>query len=325
MGYVLRQLFGRHWMLCRQGDFTAMLAVGAALGTNLISNHLEALKAKPQKEQPAYLAELLEKDQALREDTQKLITELNSLSVALNESKAEDRVWLQEKLNAELEKWGYGIKVEGDVRQSIINTGNQNTFTVTFVEKQEITHKHFAAPAPSEVDAYQNRQKIDLYLDKLINECQVLPMAPLGGDSTGDLEITLDQVYIALDTLTKRDWQSKTEKENYLKENNIPEYTSGYEQRPVATLEAAQKEERMVLLGDPGSGKSTFIKKTAGTAAREWKSGQPGHSIGQSLFPSDHHPAGDQRKFGETKKSFNGKRRKRSSEDLPDFDKQKAE
>ena len=293
----------------QSGDPTTIMGVGAAVGTSLIFEHLGTLKSKPKKDQPAYLAELLEDNQELQDKVQELMTELGSLSIALEESNPEDRAWLHEKLTSELGRWGYGIRIEGGMENSIlaldesrvvgqngqqfnidgdhseIFTGNGNIYT-KYEEGSTHLEQKFISSDPLETNDKLTQQKIDLYLDKLINECQVLPMAPLGGDSTGDLEITLDQIYIALDTLAKRNWQSKIEKENYLKENIVLEYIfDAYEQCPIAAMEAVQKERRMVLLGDPGSGKSTFIKKIAGTAAREWKGSQTTTLLGKSYFP----------------------------------------
>jgi formylglycine-generating enzyme required for sulfatase activity/energy-coupling factor transporter ATP-binding protein EcfA2 len=125
----------------------------------------------------------------------------------------------------------------------------------------------------------------------LVRDCQYLPVTPFGGDHTGDLEIPLDQVYIALDTQSKRDWIDEKEKERYFEENNInkyaylPSFMSEYSQRPIAAIEAANKQSRMVFLGDPGSGKSTFIKKVAGMAAHGWHNEHAQTPINGRLFP----------------------------------------
>ena len=56
-----------------------------------------------------------------------------------------------------------------------------------------------AAERAKEAEARARR----CYLERLRRQCQVLPLAALGGDETGDQDLTLDQVYIDLDTTTR--------------------------------------------------------------------------------------------------------------------------
>ena len=246
------------------GDMSAMLGVGAAIGTSLISKHLESLKSKPKEKQPDYLAELLEKDEALRKDAQKLMEELESLPVAVAESKAEDRAWLEERLNQELGQWGGGIRIEGNVRQSIINTGSQNTFTVTFVDKQEIINYHFSTPTAAENKAEQEQQNRILYLKQLYKHCQNLLLDPLGEDPTAGASVHLNDVYIELNTKTpKKGKKAKPEKINNDEFSNL----FNEKDAQLTAMEAARKHDHLVILGDPGSGKSAFAKRLLGLLA----------------------------------------------------------
>jgi len=120
-----------------------------------------------------------------------------------------------------------------------------------YVERQEIIQP----PDPADAAA-QTAARFDRYLHTIIKRCYALPLAALGGESSaGDEEITLDKVYTALDTtttvaLTAEEKQARKERTAI----GDPD-----ERRVVPALEAATQTRRLALLGDPGSGKSTFV------------------------------------------------------------------
>jgi len=96
------------------------------------------------------------------------------------------------------------------------------------------------------------------YLTHLRKFCQNLPLAALGGDEGGELGVTLDDVYIELDTTAF----VEVENENRPSQRGILD-----EKSPLPVLQAAGQNPHMVLLGDPGAGKSTFVRKLVGWLA----------------------------------------------------------
>ncbi|MDT3778279.1 SUMF1/EgtB/PvdO family nonheme iron enzyme [Nitrospira sp. MA-1] len=97
------------------------------------------------------------------------------------------------------------------------------------------------------------------YLERLINEFQILPLAAMGGGDELKGEVTLDQVYIELDTQTPlAEIISPAHSEQILRAQSPP----GAAEREVYTaLDIVTKTKKVLLLGGPGSGKSTFAKK----------------------------------------------------------------
>ncbi len=94
------------------------------------------------------------------------------------------------------------------------------------------------------------------YFKNLSTVCNLLPLADIAksGDPQANLRLTLDQIYIGLNTTTFVDKQGKPAKVN---EDRF--HFGDDKVRPLTALEAAANEPLLVILGDPGSGKTSFI------------------------------------------------------------------
>ena len=92
------------------------------------------------------------------------------------------------------------------------------------------------------------------YLNWLNNFCQNLPLGALGLGGGLETEFQLDNVYIDLNTRTRvEDVKFKVPKKK-----STARYS--WDEQLVPALTAYQNCPKLVLLGDPGSGKSTFVK-----------------------------------------------------------------
>ena len=96
---------------------------------------------------------------------------------------------------------------------------------------------------------------LDLYLKQLSEHCQLLHLAKIGGHAGLEQSLSLDRLYIGLNTKTRE----KKEGEDPMKEMKARQEDE--EVRYLTAKEAALLSPRMVLLGDPGAGKSTFVKR----------------------------------------------------------------
>ena len=86
------------------------------------------------------------------------------------------------------------------------------------------------------------------YLKKLRSRCRHLPLASIGAIEGDADDITLKDVYIGLNTDRPMD-QEKAGK------------STGRRERKLPAIEAFRRHPRLMLLGDPGSGKSSFVKE----------------------------------------------------------------
>ncbi|HDQ71362.1 MAG TPA: hypothetical protein ENN19_04605 [Chloroflexi bacterium] len=121
---------------------------------------------------------------------------------------------------------------------------------------------HYPDPAQSAAERARER-----YLKRVHQRCNVLPVAAMGGEEGVGDEVSLDQVYVALDTKTRA---PLTEEEKAARKEDLSFLMRGEdkESRSLTALEAATQERRLALLGDPGSGKSTFVRQLAAHTAQ---------------------------------------------------------
>jgi formylglycine-generating enzyme required for sulfatase activity len=109
-------------------------------------------------------------------------------------------------------------------------------------------------------------EAIAIYRRMLVLSCRQLPLRGVhvgaSDPTSGEQQMNLDQVYIGLDTTSKYLPEDETwPEEDYPRTERLSR-ESGLEReksRPLPTLLATALNRRMVLLGDPGSGKSTFF------------------------------------------------------------------
>lgn len=131
---------------------------------------------------------------------------------------------------------------------------NQSSFN------QQNQHLRDQINAAGDVHIYGHEQvdpeaALTTYLEMLRQRCHVLPLAAIGGDVSTSDQVQLDQVYVDLDTTSR---VPLTKEETVTKEPIVPR---DEDEQTLRALEAATQERLLVLLGDPGAGKSTFVRQ----------------------------------------------------------------
>lgn len=256
------------------GEMPAVyIALGSLAGNldgMLLANQLQQLDDK--ENAPQQLAEVVENDSDLRRALDTLLQQLELISLAETVLAEKDKQWFVETMQKELQKMGNSpalqiqlgnISIGGDAKDNVIVTGKHNrvdaarrTTAGINIENLNI-QQSTAAPDVSQTEEPTISAPRRTYLLRLQRFCQHLPLAALGGDELGDGEIKLDQVYTELKTLSRRDGGGK----------NLHGRAVAEEEPPLTAVEAVANFQRMILLGEPGGGKSTFVKKLSGWLA----------------------------------------------------------
>jgi formylglycine-generating enzyme required for sulfatase activity len=96
-------------------------------------------------------------------------------------------------------------------------------------------------------------EALRIYREVYISTCRQLPLRGVdvgaSDPTSGNKPLDLDQVYISLDTTQSEEVKGERGKDTLVQERS----------QPISVLKASAHNRRLVVLGDPGSGKSTFL------------------------------------------------------------------
>ncbi|MCB0083322.1 MAG: NACHT domain-containing protein, partial [Caldilineaceae bacterium] len=221
------------------------------------------------------LAERAENDPQWRDALDEIHQKLDSLALVPESATADAQTWFVRTLRGEtrqlgnqdryedalvrIENSGAGaVATHGGVAASerSVVAGSVHNSSIFTGDNPQITINQ--APAANDQQPAANRQKLlAAYLRALRTECDALPLAAMGGDATGGREACLQDVYIELHT-TEQIELPAAEKEDVKEQGQRIDDDA---KRPLKAREAAERHPYLLLLGDPGSGKSTFVRQ----------------------------------------------------------------
>ena len=134
------------------------------------------------------------------------------------------------------------VEISGDVRESLIITGDKNTVEAFFN-----FGTYYAAGQGDKENNKNTTAERDRYLNRLMSRCRILPLSALGEDSGTGEELSLDQVYVALDTKTTREPTDVERKE--LEEGGVE--VNEHTRIPVRVMEASGRTFENSVVGRP--------------------------------------------------------------------------
>ncbi len=295
----------------QQGDFAALVALGSVVGGvggNLIANQIQEWRDRNEEELAAELAHHATADPAWRDALDRVLAELQAPQVVQTTLAEADRAWFSDALRAELERLGNLAHYEalllgsGAIAQGTGNvvTGAGGTAIGT------VQGNVYFGPA-----ARDPAEALAIYRRVYATSFRQLPLRGVdvgASDATGGQKrIDLDQVYVALDTEAKVEkqalerWLRGRRDALVLRKGVASGEDMGLradpakreEAVPLPALAATALTSRVVLLGDPGSGKSTFLSHLGLCLAlhglepgRNWLERLPGWPAGEgNLLP----------------------------------------
>lgn len=240
-------------------DFAPLVALFSQLGGiggNLLANQVERWSGLTEQELAVDLTAKAASDATWRKTLDQLLRDADAPGVVAAGLGATEREWFFTVLEQEVAQLGSSltvrpdaasragapsgaVSVSGDVRESVINIGG--AVTQHFYMQGEPV----ADPAPLRT-AYLNR------LFSHVNTLSLAGVDPKTASDEAEARLHLSAVYTALLTTALESGDPPAQSQV----SNLPE-------RHLSAVAQLNRQRRLVLLGDPGSGKSTFVNFVA--------------------------------------------------------------
>ena len=181
-----------------------------------------------------------------------MLARLDVLPAAQQHLEEERRDWFVATLRRETQTLGSAL---AQVVVTLTAIEGHSAATADNTARAAAALDKLAAP-PDPVDAATRA-----YLERLISECNDMPDLVALGIDNADLRFKLDRLYIPLDIRDPVSPDAMDATERLL---------GGDRDRRAPALAAIAQSDRVVLLGDPGSGKSLFVRHLATQLALAW-------------------------------------------------------
>jgi formylglycine-generating enzyme required for sulfatase activity len=252
----------------QSGDWSALVSLGTILGsavsTNLLANLAKKLKDKTDVEVAEILQSGAQLEPDLKAEIDALLDKLDALKQAELVLSEEDQRWFAIIIQQELAQnksgivfsakiIGNGTIAQGDgaiaVGEGGIYVGGNFSITNELYPDEEQKNKEALARLAKEKDELVRR-----YLEWVAAQANLVPWTKVTTDfadpSRGE-SLQLADVYIDLDT---------NKMQHMLREEELREFLAHQHTTRISAQEMVSTETKLLIMGDPGSGKSTFVK-----------------------------------------------------------------
>jgi len=226
----------------------ALWNILSGVGSNILAGKLQAWgesKTPDLNQLAAHLQDSIEKDARVRKELDALLEKLETIDQTHAALKEKDKAWFQQTLQQELKKLKSNLRI---------------IYTESYFENVNLHHGDFVA-RDKIIYIYQGEDVtplVDSYFRNLSARCQVLPLGIIDEkyiNPQGSTPIKLQDIYTDLDVAAIH----KEKEEDPVHFGWRLSRAEEGDREPI--LEAIAREELpcMTLLGNAGSGKTTFI------------------------------------------------------------------
>lgn len=265
-----------------QGDYGALGAVFGVVGGvggNLIANQIQAWRDRSEDELAADLVAKARQDKDWRETLDKLLQTLETPRLVRARLSAADRVWFVETLNRELTQVGSTLRIEGDGNVVVTGdraitaggdmTGNLNVTgdNATILIARDTASALVRTLRPNRLSPADLQATTESYLTYLLTRYRYLDFKGMGMADRVPLRLPLEEMYVPLKARIElprgETWARKM---RLAGRQMIEEEVAEVGQRlsePTSLINLLGPYDGLVILGDPGAGKTTFLKYLA--------------------------------------------------------------
>ena len=241
----------------------ALYGIVSGVGANLVANQLEQWRGRADQvtldEVAGWLTAAAPDNAELRQALDDLAAQLEALPALAPGLTTPDRVWLEQTLRREMTALGNLPRFESTLSGLGAIAQGEHSLAVAAIGERSI-----AIGQANNVTIHQGRAEPDTtplreaYLNRLLTTCSGLSLTgidPKSASSQSEARLELSAVYTALLTSSAEPGRERG--------------LASPEARRSSALEQLDRHARLVLLGDPGSGKTTFVDFVAMCLAGE--------------------------------------------------------
>lgn len=255
---------------------TVLAGIVGGIGANLIANQLEAWQARDNENERTLATQLTENartDDGLRDALDTLLTKVDALQTLVDYLPETERATTVQLLESQFKKLGSHLSVTGD--HNITTGGNVDNSNLVSGSNNQITQVNIQHASENFVRTLTAKPLSDAelqsatarYLQLLWHKHSILDIKGIGMADRVSLNLPLLAMYVPLKARIEL-----PEGETWSRSLNLAGRGVSEEERfamgerlsvPLPLLDLLTEHDGLVILGDPGAGKTTFLKHLA--------------------------------------------------------------